>query len=173
MAPHGGGIEPGTTEIADAVAGDDHTFYTFSGLKTHGNAGLHITSSRFDEPIGIEIAKQAETVLSIHGCRDNQKFVSMGGRNKRLKKDVGDALRKANFVVVEMERFPGQNPDNICNRSCLGMGVQLEISSGLRTEIFPEHRRGPQESQTMRFRQFVHALRHALAKHAGNPNNEL
>ncbi len=27
MAPHGGGIEPGTTEIADAVAGAERSFY--------------------------------------------------------------------------------------------------------------------------------------------------
>jgi phage replication-related protein YjqB (UPF0714/DUF867 family) len=38
MAIHGGGIEPGTTEIAEAVAGDRHTFYTFSGLKPEGNS---------------------------------------------------------------------------------------------------------------------------------------
>ena len=58
MAPHGGGIEPGTTEIAEAVAGHEHTFYSFSGVKARGNSVLHITSSRFDEPEGIAIAKE-------------------------------------------------------------------------------------------------------------------
>lgn len=38
MAPHGGGIEPGTSEISDAIAGDEHSFYAFEGLKVHGNA---------------------------------------------------------------------------------------------------------------------------------------
>ena len=38
MAPHGGGIEPGTTEIAEAIAGKCHSFYTFSGIKPKGNA---------------------------------------------------------------------------------------------------------------------------------------
>ncbi len=33
MAPHGGGIEPGTIDIADSMAGCDHTFYAFKGLK--------------------------------------------------------------------------------------------------------------------------------------------
>jgi phage replication-related protein YjqB (UPF0714/DUF867 family) len=52
MAPHGGGIEPGTTEIARGVAGTDHTFYAFEGLKPGGNQDLHITSTNFDEPVG-------------------------------------------------------------------------------------------------------------------------
>ena len=49
IAPHGGGIEPGTSEIADAVAGLTHSFYTFEGLRTSGNTDLHITSTRYDE----------------------------------------------------------------------------------------------------------------------------
>ena len=69
MAPHGGGIEPGTTEIAEAVAGKAHTFYSFSGLKAKGNARLHITSRRFDEPVGVAIAEHSDVVLTIHGCK--------------------------------------------------------------------------------------------------------
>jgi len=36
IAPHGGGIEPGTSEIADRVAGEDHAFYSFEGWKRQG-----------------------------------------------------------------------------------------------------------------------------------------
>ena len=43
MAPHGGGIEPGTMGIADAIAGNDHTFYAFKGIKKTRNTILHIT----------------------------------------------------------------------------------------------------------------------------------
>ena len=50
MAIHGGGIEPGTTEIAEAVAGRDHSFYSFTGIKPEGNWRLHISSRLFDEP---------------------------------------------------------------------------------------------------------------------------
>lgn len=49
IAPHGGGIEPGTSEVADAVAADDFSFYAFEGIKSK-NGDLHITSTRFDEP---------------------------------------------------------------------------------------------------------------------------
>jgi phage replication-related protein YjqB (UPF0714/DUF867 family) len=50
IAPHGGKIESGTSEIATAVAGDDFNLYCFQGLKPRHNTSLHITSGRFDEP---------------------------------------------------------------------------------------------------------------------------
>src|SRR4029450_9211749 len=37
VAPHGGGIEPGTSEIADAVAAEAFSFYAVEGLKTSTN----------------------------------------------------------------------------------------------------------------------------------------
>jgi phage replication-related protein YjqB (UPF0714/DUF867 family) len=42
LAPHGGGIEPGTSELAEAVAGEGLSFYAFEGLKRSGNAVLHV-----------------------------------------------------------------------------------------------------------------------------------
>src|SRR5918912_1062843 len=45
VAPHGGGIEPGTSEIADAIAAEEFSFYAFEGLKSSGNGVLHITST--------------------------------------------------------------------------------------------------------------------------------
>jgi phage replication-related protein YjqB (UPF0714/DUF867 family) len=51
VAPHGGGIEPGTSEIADAIAVQRWSVYSFEGLKQSGNRVLHITSTCFDEPM--------------------------------------------------------------------------------------------------------------------------
>ena len=34
MAPHGGGIEPGTIDIADNLAGCDYMFYAFIGVSS-------------------------------------------------------------------------------------------------------------------------------------------
>ena len=48
IAPHGGRIEHGTSQIADAIAGDEHSFYAFEGLKDLSH-DLHISSNRFDE----------------------------------------------------------------------------------------------------------------------------
>ena len=48
---HGGGIEPGTTELARRVANiGEYDFYTFEGLMPKHNERLHITSTVFDEP---------------------------------------------------------------------------------------------------------------------------
>jgi phage replication-related protein YjqB (UPF0714/DUF867 family) len=33
VAPHGGNIEPGTSEIAQALAAHDHACYVFEGVK--------------------------------------------------------------------------------------------------------------------------------------------
>ncbi len=166
MAPHGGGIEPGTTEIAEAVAGDVHTFYTFSGLKEIGNAQFHIASKKFDEPIGIEIAKNSRTILTIHGCRESEKLIYIGSGDKRLKEKVRKSLLEANFSVLETPRFSGKNPFNICNRSRSCMGVQLEISAGLRREIFRDLSRIHRKKSTRLFDQFVKAIRDALSEHA-------
>ena len=51
IAPHGGGIEPGTSEIAEAIAGNDLSLYLFEGIRDENNRELHITSTRFDEPL--------------------------------------------------------------------------------------------------------------------------
>ena len=52
LAPHGGKIEPGTSELARAVAGSDIALYLFEGVKPSGNRALHVTSTNFDEPRG-------------------------------------------------------------------------------------------------------------------------
>lgn len=44
-APHGGGIEPYTSELASEIAGSDLSFYSFEGIKETGNSKLHITTT--------------------------------------------------------------------------------------------------------------------------------
>ena len=79
MAPHGGGIEPGTIDIADSMAGCDHTFYAFKGLKKINNKVLHISSNRFDEALGVQISENALMVISVHGSRfRTEPFMSAG-----------------------------------------------------------------------------------------------
>src|ERR1700722_1370321 len=52
VAPHGGGIEPGTSEILKAVAEPGGwAWYEFAGFLRQGNKdALHIPSTCFDEP---------------------------------------------------------------------------------------------------------------------------
>lgn len=167
MAPHGGGIEPGTVDLAHAVAGADYGFYAFQGIKPSGNAVLHITSDRFDEPRARRMARNADWVLTIHGCRGTASRVWVGGRDARRRGAFVAALQAAGFHAEESLRpgLRGINPNNICNRGRTGRGVQLELSEGLRREMFAplRHRGHRNRARTLTFHRFVAALRKTLA----------
>lgn len=79
MAPHGGGIEPGTATIADAIAGDQHSYFAFRGIRINGNAALHLASDRFDEPRALKLINKSHTVMTVHGCRGGSASVLVGG----------------------------------------------------------------------------------------------
>jgi phage replication-related protein YjqB (UPF0714/DUF867 family) len=167
MAPHGGEIEPGTTEIAEAVAGREHAFYSFEGLKPDHNLDLHIASTLFDEPRGLGEAAGAATVITVHGCRERTPVVLVGGLDKTLRKALASALEEAGFAVREDPRLPGRSPLNLCNRSARGRGVQLEVSRGLRRTLFPGLTRSDRKAPLPRFERLVAALRRALSARAG------
>lgn len=165
MAPHGGGIEPGTTEIAEAIAAGDHTFYTFSGIKPSGNQVLHITSCNFDEPRAVAIAQQAQTLITIHGCRENEKIIFLGGRDRALLANLERQLVKAGFNANAFSRFPAVSPRNICNRNRRNRGVQFEISLGLRRTMFKKISRLFRKKTTPVFDLFVRTIRTCLDHH--------
>src|SRR6476620_10730103 len=69
VAPHGGGIEVGTSEVARAIAGDEFNVYLFEGCRPSENfAALHLTSHRFDERRCLELLSGCDYVVTIHGC---------------------------------------------------------------------------------------------------------
>ena len=164
IAPHGGGIEPGTADIADAVAADQHAFSAFKGIKKTGNSDLHIKSDRFDEPTAVRIAEQAELVVTIHGCRGKEEVVYVGGRNRNLKARIIYTLNMAGFHSEESLKpgLRGKNPENICNRCRTGHGIQIEISKGLRTKMFEGLGKRPIRNKTETFYTFVRVLRDAI-----------
>ncbi len=166
LAPHGGGIEPGTIDIADAVAGSDYPFYAFKGIKKVGNNVLHITSRRFDEPLAIRTAQNARVVVTVHGCRDSREIVFIGGRNQPLKQRIHRALQAAGFhaELCRIPEFRATDPENICNRCQSGKGVQLEISRGLRDRLFENLRHRQLRKRTRAFYRFVSAIQEALPK---------
>lgn len=137
IAPHGGGIEQGTSEIAVAIAGEEFSFYCFEGKKETGNEDLHITSTRFDEPTALELVKQSEIVVAIHGLQEEKEVIYVGGRDRELKMEFISALTQAGFEAKEdNSHHAGTFSSNICNRGTSGKGVQLEISHGLRRTMF-------------------------------------
>ncbi len=162
MAPHGGDIEPGTTEIAEATARPQHAFYSFEGLKQDHNLDLHIASTLFDEPEGLRIASEATTVITIHGCRERDPVVLTGGLDVELRRVVTRHLETAGFMVREDPRLPGRSMMNLCNRSRKGRGMQLEISRGLRLTMFPGLRGNERRDPLPPFGRFVTVLQKAL-----------
>jgi phage replication-related protein YjqB (UPF0714/DUF867 family) len=166
IAPHGGGIEPGTSEIARGIAGVEHSFYSFAGQKQKRNIDLHIASTNFDEPTGVEIAKQSDRVITIHGCGGRKPVVYLGGLDANLKNKIRQCLIEAGFKT-EVHSDPdlqGISPDNICNRSKNNCGVQLEISYGLRKLMFEnvDKREGRTRANPY-FDRFIFAVRNALS----------
>lgn len=137
IAPHGGGIEPKTSQLAGAIAGDDFNLYCFEGLKKSGNyAQLHVTSHHFNEPRCRELIFRCDTVVAIHGCqkpRGEQERICIGGRDEALKETIALRLRAAGIdVKTEGHEFLASHPQNICNRGKTGAGVQIELTPGLR-----------------------------------------
>ncbi|KEQ57754.1 DUF867-domain-containing protein [Aureobasidium melanogenum CBS 110374] len=108
IAPHGGDIEPGTSQIAAAIAGDELSLYDFQGLRnTNGHRELHLASHRFDEPRALQLIESAETAVAIHGRRDGDdpRRVWIGGLDTQRCKRTMVELVKAGFeAVVRIER---------------------------------------------------------------------
>ena len=133
LAPHGGDIEAGTSELAACVAGADHNLYCFEGLKTRHFRDLHVTSHRFDDPIALGLAARATIVLALHGCRGDRS-IYVGGRDVELVALLTTRLVEAGFPAqADNHAFPAVHPDNICNRGHRGIGAQLELTPDLRS----------------------------------------
>lgn len=134
LAPHGGNIEAGTSEVARAVAGSQFNLYLFEGIRESGNyAALHLTSHRFDEPRCLELLAGCDHVITVHGCRGDIPQVLLGGLDAELKEKVCAAITAAGIEArVDGHGFRAVHPRNICNRGRRGTGVQLELTSALR-----------------------------------------
>lgn len=163
VAPHGGGIEPGTSEIAKGIAGSVFSYYTFDGLMQEGNELLHITSTLFDEPKCLQLIRDSEAVVAIHGCGGDQKSIFVGGLSDGLKTRLITSMVIAGFdASLAGANYAGSQLQNICNRGRLGQGVQLEISAGLRRVMFRKLDRQGRKITTDVFKRFVASIHDAL-----------
>jgi phage replication-related protein YjqB (UPF0714/DUF867 family) len=155
VAPHGGTIEVGTSEIARLIAGDEHNLFSFEGLKPRGpSRDLHITSHRFDHPECLALAARCDVVIGIHGCRGGDSCVYLGGLDTELTTLLTAHIVEAGIdVSAEGHQYPGVHPQNICNRGTRGRGAQLEMTYDLRTSNARDR--------------IVQAVRTAISQYAG------
>lgn len=158
IAIHGGSIEIGTSQLAREVARrTDSDWYTFEGIKKSNNHILHITSSRFDEPIGKSLVAKSRKTLSIHGCTGSSKITYVGGRDKQLAAKVRSKLKTAGFRIgTASSHLNGNSKYNICNENKINKGVQLEISKAQRNAFFSGGKR------TTAFYRYAAALANAM-----------
>jgi len=154
VAPHGGSIEPKTSEIARAVADvSARTFYLFLGLLRRNNwDAFHIDSTCFDEPDFERLVADTELVVSFHGARkDRGRNIYVGGLHEEgrglMIENLNAALQRFGIKAVDAtigkiaQSIAGLHPHNLTNRGRTGRGVQLEFSDGARLVFFPGRKR--------------------------------
>jgi phage replication-related protein YjqB (UPF0714/DUF867 family) len=150
VAPHGGGIEPGTSEILKAVAElGGWAWYEFAGFLRQGNKdALHIKSTYFDEPTFLSLLPRTPFITSFHGADEaGSAVVYVGGAWKRGREAMitsinGSSKKHGIHATDAVEHaaastFRGIDKSNITNRGKLGEGVQLEFSREARNLVFP------------------------------------
>jgi phage replication-related protein YjqB (UPF0714/DUF867 family) len=188
IAPHGGGIEKGTSELCLAIAGYHpatlevtppgavtYDYWMFEGLRPRDNALLHVTSIHCDDGVALSLCAGALNALGLHGCtperaglREGEQAVLVGGRDETLKLLLLAAFRPTGIEAIDARPLDGINGDevrNIANRTLLGMGGHLEITTPLREAMFYKDTREDRKNTTTEvFRTFVAACRQALAE---------
>jgi len=170
VAPHGGGIEPGTSEILRALTDlSDWAWYEFAGFLRKGNKeALHITSTHFDEPTLGTLVPRTNFILTIHGATEtHDQIVYVGGKweagRTAITESINAATAKHGISALEAPaHLRGAEPTNLTNRGKFGQGIQLEFSRGARNLLFP-----PDCSREARGRHSARLRALARALHTG------
>ncbi|MBM2614401.1 poly-gamma-glutamate hydrolase family protein [Actinoplanes sp. LDG1-06] len=188
LALHGGGIEPGTSELCLAIAGYHpagglvggavYDYWMFEGIMPSGNSALHVTSHHCDDPVALATVRGSRRALSLHGCSPeqadlgpNDAAVLVGGLDTTLRDAMRVSLTQAfdgtDIRVFDAARAPeldGTNPRNIVNLSLRDAGVQFELTTPLRNRMFGTNTRSGRRNTTLDpFWRFANATRAALA----------
>jgi phage replication-related protein YjqB (UPF0714/DUF867 family) len=184
LAPHGGGIESGTSELCLAIAGYHpadlapmdgplHDYWMFEGLLSSGNGRLHVTSTNCDDTVARAIAGGSLNAIGLHGCKPEQadlpadaQAVLVGGRNTAFKSRLLTRLTAAGVQAIDASSVPGLNgdePTNLANRTLLAAGAQLELTTPLRQAMFGTNTRADRKHTTLPlFWTFTTATRAAI-----------
>jgi phage replication-related protein YjqB (UPF0714/DUF867 family) len=193
LAPHGGGIELGTSELCLAVAGHHpanlpvtppaavtYDYWMFEGIREGGNADLHVTSTGCDDLVAVSLCAGALGALSLHGFKPenldpprspDERVVFVGGCDDRLVELLTEALEDVDLPVkAAVAELDGDSVCNIVNRTMRGKGAQLELSEPLRDTMFGKNTRPARKHTTTEvFWTFVAACRDALDRFEAEP----
>jgi phage replication-related protein YjqB (UPF0714/DUF867 family) len=193
LAPHGGGIERGTSELCLAVAGYHpanlpitppagvtYDYWMFEGIRDGGNGDLHVTSTGCDDLVAVRLCAGALGALSLHGFKPenldppkspDEQRVLIGGCDTLLRDLLEDALRRVDLPVeAAVGEIDGDSVCNIVNRTMRGRGAQLELSEPLRDTMFTKNTRPARKHTTTEvFWRFVAACRDALDRFEAEP----
>ncbi|GGR24215.1 poly-gamma-glutamate hydrolase family protein [Streptomyces roseolus] len=110
LAPHGGGIEAGTSELCLTLAGyarvgagtdpaadasvPQRDYWMFEGLASSGS--LHVTSTHCDDPAALAVCGANLYAVSLHGFTPDAgtpaKQILIGGRDARLMRNLAAAF---------------------------------------------------------------------------------
>jgi phage replication-related protein YjqB (UPF0714/DUF867 family) len=142
VAIHGGGIEPGTEEIARFVAyHSGASLYVYAGRRATGNLSLHRPSHRTklqDRPLVMKFLDHVNMAISIHGHGRNERCAYVGGLHQAMVHQfvkIAQAALGEYEWIFDPESIPpeirGQNPKNIVNLPP-AQGMQLELPRDLR-----------------------------------------
>ncbi|MDG4797314.1 poly-gamma-glutamate hydrolase family protein [Micromonospora sp. WMMD1082] len=188
IAPHGGGIEVGTSELGLAVAGyhpatltptgATYDYWMFEGLRAANNGELHVTSTGCDDPQAESFCGGARYAVSLHGCTagqlglpDTAQAVAVGGLDAVLRTYLRQEYAAIGVLALDAPTTPalaalaGVQPRNIVNRTLSQQGAQLELSTPLRNAMFGTNTRAQRRHTTLPpFWSFVTATRAALAR---------
>lgn len=177
IAPHGGGIEPGSSEIMRAVVeAGGWAWYEFAGFLRKGNKeALHMSSTDFDEATLKSMLPQAGFVVAFHGASESgEPVVYVGGKWKLGRQTVIESIN-AGFrehgirAVDAIDKAPahlrGLEDSNLTNLGKRGEGVQLEFSRGARNLLFPpDSSREARGRRSVRLRPFAASLHAAIKR---------
>ena len=141
MAFHGGDLEVGTDEIADAVAG--RTGASRYVIRQPEGLRHHVPSRHFRREGSEALAAfldHVDSVVTLHGFGRRSMFTTilLGGTNRELARHVGRHVRATlpgYEVIDELDDVPpelrGIHPDNPANQPRHG-GVQIELPPRVR-----------------------------------------
>ena len=171
VAPHGGNIEQGTSELTKLLAQQGgYDYFSFEATRPSNNTQLHVTSTHYDDPTLHQMIEGRAATISIHGAKGDDQIVFLGGAKSDLRDAIQSQLESRGFAVqVPPEYLGGLNEDNFINKNENSTGVQLELTTALRKALFINQdmsttsRKNENNWSPLRY-QFVDALHIAISQ---------